>query len=64
MPSHQHPPHFWVITALNRLTRQRETITVPMTDRSVADHLCARLKAIPLFRRVWIYPKVRSLQEK
>lgn len=63
MPSSQHPPHFWVVTAINRLTRQRETITVPMTDRSVADHLCEGLKAIPQSRRVWIYPKVRSLQE-
>ena len=63
MPSRHHPPHYWVVTAINWLSRQRETITVPMTDRSVADHLCERLKAIPQSRRVWIYPKVRSLQE-
>jgi len=61
MPSHQNPPHYWVVTAINRLTRQRETIIVPMTDRSVADHLCERLKAIRPAKRFWLYPMVKPM---
>lgn len=45
------------ITAINRLTRQREPVTRSLT-RQMADSMLAKEKAKPPAKRTWIYPKV------
>lgn len=58
MPSSHHPAHYWVVSAINRLTRQRENITQPL-DRPTAERLCTKQKAIRPAKRFWLYPMVK-----
>lgn len=52
--------HKYVVTAVSRLTGEREAITSPK-DRYTAVRLCVQLKLLRAGRRVWLRPRVEPV---
>ena len=50
----------YVVTAINRLTREREAISNPL-DKLTALRLCAEQKKLHPRKRVWFYPRVKPM---
>ncbi len=48
----------YTITAISRLTRQREQITGLISNPDVAQHLLQKMKQVPARKRVYLRPKV------
>ena len=50
----------YVVTAINRMTREREVISNPL-DKLTAVRLCTEQKKIRARKRVWLYIKVNPV---
>lgn len=50
----------YVVTAISRLTGEREAITSPKS-KEVAVRLCVAMKLIRARKRVWLRPRVKPL---
>lgn len=48
----------YTITAISRLTSQREQITGLISNRDVAQRLLQQMKQVPARKRVYLRPKV------
>jgi hypothetical protein len=49
------------ITAINRMTRQRESVTRPYT-KETAEKMLRREKDKPPAKRSWIYPRMEAVE--
>lgn len=50
----------YVVTAVSRLTGEREEITSPK-DKEIAVRLCLELKLVGARKRVWLRPRIKPL---
>lgn len=50
----------YVVTAISRLTGEREAITSPK-GKEMAVRLCVQLKLTPARKRVWLRPRIKSV---
>ena len=48
----------YVVTAINRLSGEREAVTSPK-DKETAVRLCVQLKLLKASKRVWLRPRVK-----
>lgn len=51
----------YCITAINRMTRQRESVTPPCT-KETAEKILRREKAKPHIKRCYIYPHMEAVR--
>ncbi len=51
----------YCITAINRMTRQRESVTRPYA-KATAEKMLRREKAKPPAKRSWIYPRMEAVE--
>jgi len=50
----------WVVTAISRLTGEREAVTSPK-DKETAVRLCVQLKLVKACKRVWLRPRIKPV---
>lgn len=48
----------YVVTAVNRLSGEREAVTSPK-DKETAVRLCVQLKLVKAGKRVWLRPRIK-----